>query len=482
MAAGSELGYDRNTRDRGRVLMSHSGRPPDASDAAHKLLRGETMIHRVPIGLLLAAVVACGGDDHGTGGEGGVAQGGSSNSGSGGEPTGTGGGEAGGETGGSGGYGGGGGSDRGGTGNAGSGAGDGGSAGDDTGGDGGDAGNATGGMAGAAAGQGGSAGMGGLGGECIGSATRPCCQDGTQTCAEGVWGACAGAFLSAESCNGVDDDCDGDVDEELGSFRCGIGACAREVPACTSGTLATCVPPQPTSTTDGCNELDDDCDGAVDEDCATCVHVSPVGDDAAAAASDGAVPFASIQAAIDFASSFRSVAKRVCVASGPACGATFAYQGATDADLTMRNGIDVLGGYESTAWTRCSSSITRLLPQTARGVYFPPSIATRTILDGFTIDAPSQTTAGVTLEGARGVLLSNLRVGDSGTTLQRGIDLTNAEAEVFRSSVKATQHAAASKSAETPKLSSYEETASLGPWFSAHVGARRLGSSTITLS
>jgi hypothetical protein len=311
------------------------------------------------------------------------------------------------------------------TGGAGPGAGSGGIAGAGAGGTGGSAGGTSGGGAGG-------------GGACAENATRHCCWEGTQTCANGVWGACVGAFVSGESCNGVDDDCDGEVDEGLGTFRCGIGACATEVAACTNGTLATCVAPQPTTTVDGCNEIDDDCDGAVDEDCATCVHVSPTGDDAAANASDGATPFASVQAAIDFAASFRSAAKRVCVAAGAACGATFAYSGPTGADLTMRDGVDVLGAYESSTWTRCPASVTRLVPQTARGVVFPASVVGRTVLDGVTVAPPAGITpfASVTLEGASGVLLSNVRLERVISLSGHGIDAADAEFEVFRSYVR----------------------------------------------
>ena len=70
-----------------------------------------------------------------------------------------------------------------------------------------------------------------------------------------------------EVCNGEDDDCDGEIDEDLGGvLSCGVGACYTEVPACEDGALQECVPlpPQPENC---CNDIDDDCDGLVNEDC-----------------------------------------------------------------------------------------------------------------------------------------------------------------------------------------------------------------------
>lgn len=99
------------------------------------------------------------------------------------------------------------------------------------------------------------------------------CRAGTQTCrADGSgFGACIGEVLPrAEQCNGLDDDCDGSVDEGalgVGAFcSTGLaGVCAQGILQCQSGALR-CVPNvQPGSRIEICNGLDDDCDGVVDE-------------------------------------------------------------------------------------------------------------------------------------------------------------------------------------------------------------------------
>jgi serine protease len=68
----------------------------------------------------------------------------------------------------------------------------------------------------------------------------------------------------AERCNGADDDCDGQVDEDLGALRCGVGACARSVQACQGGRAGRCEPGAARAELPR-NEIDDDCDGQVDE-------------------------------------------------------------------------------------------------------------------------------------------------------------------------------------------------------------------------
>jgi hypothetical protein len=274
----------------------------------------------------------------------------------------------------------------------------------------------------------------------------PCCRtgSGTKTCSNGVWGACTAGFqATAEACDGEDDDCDGVVDNGLADFSCGTGACKVTVPACVAGVVSSCVPAAPASSVDGCNEMDDDCDGAVDEDCSACLRVAPDGDDAAAAASSGRGAFRNVQAAIDFAATHPEIAARVCVAAGSVCGATAVYAGPC-AGLTMRPGIDVLGGYESATWTRCTNSTTRLAPQTGAGVSFPDDIDVPTVLDGFAIDRfAASSTAGVTVDGARQVTLSNLEIvggpfenGSAVASVSYGVNVTNGgQATILRSRV-----------------------------------------------
>lgn len=88
----------------------------------------------------------------------------------------------------------------------------------------------------------------------------------------------------SELCNSVDDDCDGQTDEDFGSYICGVGVCQRTVDICVDGEYQSCVPlepPEQTETT--CNDgLDNDCDDYVDAqdlDCAGCQNPDADGDD-----------------------------------------------------------------------------------------------------------------------------------------------------------------------------------------------------------
>ncbi|NOZ01132.1 MAG: hypothetical protein GXP54_04505 [Deltaproteobacteria bacterium] len=90
---------------------------------------------------------------------------------------------------------------------------------------------------------------------------------GLRTClAEGAMPACDASTPAAETCDAQDNDCDGLTDEidALGELSCGKGPCAHTVPACTDGKTNIC-DPMAGSQPETCNGLDDDCDGSTDE-------------------------------------------------------------------------------------------------------------------------------------------------------------------------------------------------------------------------
>jgi hypothetical protein len=118
-------------------------------------------------------------------------------------------------------------------------------------------------------------------GVCAGS-TKP-----VALCVSGAWGTCVAATYTAYStsyqattettCDGLDNDCDGAKDENwtttgangavyTGSgVSCGVGACAGGTTSCATTTSLTCSTFSKAATEKCANSIDDDCDGTTDE-------------------------------------------------------------------------------------------------------------------------------------------------------------------------------------------------------------------------
>ena len=283
------------------------------------------------------------------------------------------------------------------------------------------------GSGGAGAGSGGAGAGGGDPGIGGGAATGSGGQGGTVGAAGSMSGA--GGGVTVDPCDGVTCSghglctspagvatctCSSGYEPPLGNplvcadiDECALGACDPLAGCSNSDGGYSCgsCPPDYTGTgANGC--VANTCQGAPTPGCA-CLKVYADGDDAAAQ-NAGATPFATIQAAIDFAEAQPTAAHKVCVANGSACATVPSYA----APAAMRNGISVYGGYDVDTWIRCGrhSALT-----TVEGISFDETVQSPTALDGFDLEIQAPGATGVLVQGSSGVALSAItltQVGD----------------------------------------------------------------------
>jgi len=249
--------------------------------------------------------------------------------------------------------------------------------------------------------------------------------------------------VSAEAGASIDADMDvGELCPEPAVLSCVsadnplIGACKTGVTTCSGGAWSTCSDVKPVPET--CNGIDDDCNGMIDEGCTEGCIVVCQGCSGVDASTAGM--YATIEAAIASAGQTSGAARtRICVAS-TSCSDPTVYESA--GALTVPDGFSIQGNYAMTAdgLTYCGvgSQPNTTIKFTGRdqGVTFGQNVVGGAELSGFVVKRASEdaaapgpaaaSIAGVVINGAKNVSLGRIFMTDEptgGTTY--GVSVTS---------------------------------------------------------
>lgn len=263
-------------------------------------------------------------------------------------------------------------------------------------------------------------------------------------------GATDGCVPATETCDGTDEDCDGMTDEGfmLGTSCDGADSdlCEEGVFVCDPAGSGTAVCDDATSDDlETCNGIDDNCDGTIDEGnpgggascgaslggCTTvtaCVggtlacrgtFVSPLG--APGNPGTQAMPLDSIGAAIGNATAIGGGAD-VCVCDPRSAGPTTYAE-----NVTMVEGTSVLGGYDCSTWTKTAGRRTIVQNTDVDGLSFPSGITGVTELEDMEVDGLNRSGAsarsvGITITDAS-PLLTRVTVRGGTAARARGVEV-----------------------------------------------------------
>ena len=209
-----------------------------------------------------------------------------------------------------------------------------------------------------------------------------------------------------------------------------IGACRAGTRVCSGGAWGPCSEVLPAARED-CNGIDDDCNGMIDEGCAAgCIVVCAkcAGSTNDAATADGSVdhPFASVEAALAAVGPIDGgTRRRICVVGGATCTESTLYP--STGPLKMPDGLILQGAYAVTANGLEYCGVAALRPRTtlafaaSEGVVFDETVAAGAELSSLVIEinppagvaASAATGTAIAVKGGKNVLLSRVFVSES---------------------------------------------------------------------